>query len=182
MTDLIQINENNIYITFEITEQKDVRLLNFSPFKYNSNSINTKKDKKWFRVVELQVTGENQDDHHGEKHTGTSPADRLKYKDFKDYNNEMGRKLEIIMTEKNLSVTVHYQFYNNVPVIRAWIEVTNKGNKAQGIEYISSFALTGIARKGLQDWDEKSNVYLPHNSWKGEFQWRKYGVKELGGF
>ena len=92
----------------------------------------------------------------------------------------MGRKLEIIMTENNLSVTVHYQFYDNVSVIRAWAEVTNKGKKAQGIEYISSFALTGITRKGLQDRDEKSNIYLPHNSWKGEFQWRKYGVKELG--
>jgi alpha-galactosidase len=179
MSRTISIKENGIYLVFEIAEDNDIRLLHFSPVPFNEDSIK-ENQKKWFRLAEIHVTGENQDDHHGSKHTGSMPGGCLKYKEHKDYRNEKGRKLEITTQDNELLVTSHLQFFDNVKVVRSWTEVKNFGNTPKGLEYVSSFALTGISKEGLQDWDEKSRIHIPHNTWCGEAQWKQYNLPEIG--
>lgn len=62
---------------------------------------------------------------HGTKYTYTAPGYRLKYKDMKDYRNETGRKLEILMEDKptGLEVCSNIQFYDGISVIRSWTEL-----------------------------------------------------------
>ena len=78
MSQWIEVQENGLYLTFEITESKDVRLLHFSSLPlYEEASTWDEKKKSKFRLVELHVLGENQNDHHGSKHTGSMPGGRL---------------------------------------------------------------------------------------------------------
>ncbi|MBP1996583.1 glycoside hydrolase family 36 protein [Paenibacillus eucommiae] len=176
----ISICENGIYLEVEITESRDVRLLHLSPFPLNVQELDSEDARRKFRIVEIQVTGMDQDDHHGAKYTGTLPGNRLKYVCHTDRHNEYGRKLEIVLEDEGLLVTVHYQMFNDIPVLRSWTEITNSANTPIGLEYVSSFALTGIAKEGSSSWEAKSRLHVAHNTWHGELQWRNNTLPELG--
>ena len=105
-----------------------------------------------------------------------------KYKAFKDYRNEKGRKLEVITEDSitGLEAVCHMQFYDGISVVRSWTEVTNRGEEAQGLEYVSSFSLNGIDKEGLRPFDEKMELSIPHNAWQKELCWQTYTLGELG--
>lgn len=180
MNGIWTIEENGIRLVFERTEEGDVRLLHYASASVQTELPAEEKQRKTFRMIEAQVTGEDQDDHHGSKHLGTMPAKAMKYVRHEDYRNASGRKLEIAIEGGGLRTTCHYQLYHGIPAVRVWTEIENVSDEEKGIEYVSSFALTGIAKEGPRGWDEKTRVYLPHNAWCGEYQWRSYGVAELG--
>ena len=78
MSEIISIFENGLYLFCEVNDDLDIRLLHLSSLPYEKHSIND-DDKKWFRLVELQLTGQNHDDHHGSKNTGTLPGKHLRF-------------------------------------------------------------------------------------------------------
>lgn len=175
----IQIEENGIYMMFEVTEENNVCLLHCNVIPYEEDSIESYKKEK-FSCVQLQLSGYNPDEHHGSKHSGSSHGQLLKYVGHTDIRNTFGRKLEIEQQAENIKVISHVQFYDNISVIRTWNEVINTGADEETLEYVSSFALTGCLKEGLKPWNEKGVLHLPHNTWAGEVQWRKYSLPELG--
>ncbi|PYI56618.1 glycoside hydrolase family 36 protein [Paenibacillus flagellatus] len=177
---LIAIRESGIHLHVEITEDGDVRLRHFSPFPEDEARSGSDATRSRRRIVELQASGEDHNDHHGAKYTGTMPAGRLVYAGHSDTRNEAGRKLEVALEDGDTLVTVHYQFYDGIAVIRAWTEVTNRGAVPLPLEYVSSFALTGIDKEGEGTWETKSRLHVPHNTWHGELQWRGCSLPELG--
>ncbi len=180
MSKLFNIHENGIYMVWEISDEQDVRLLHLSAVPFNNDLITDETQRRWHRMVDIQVTGEDQDDHHGSKHTGTMPGGRLKYQGDSDTVNNLGRKLEIEQGDDSISVTSHFQFYSGIPVVRSWTEVKNTGDADMGLEYVTSFALTGIDKEGLSSWEKKSELYIPYNAWHGEFQWQRGTLPEFG--
>jgi alpha-galactosidase len=98
MSKVISIEENHLNLVFYVTDQQELRLLHCSALAFQDDrlvDLNTKR----FRLVELQATGENHEDHHGSKSTGTSPANRLRYDSHQDYRNVLGRKLEFTQVD-----------------------------------------------------------------------------------
>jgi alpha-galactosidase len=182
MSQFIYIEENGLYLTFEISDTKDVRLLHFSAQPNPDIESWDDKRKRKFRLVEVHVTGENQNDHHGSKHTGSMPGNRLRLLEWKDNHNELGRTLEIVQYDDStwIEVASHFQFYNGIPIVRSWTTVSNKGQTAVGLEYVSSFALTGMDKDGLSHRNEAIRLHIPHNTWFGESQWSEYSLPELG--
>lgn len=175
----INVNENGLHLVIGSDAARDVRLLHFAPFPYGPQQL-AAEQQKCCRLVEIHISGENQAANHGPKHTGTMPGHRLTYKTHRDYRTGPGRKLELETEDAGLTVISHLQFYDGIPVVRSWTEVRNDGPVAQGLEYVSSFALTGIAKEGLLPWDQKSRLHVPHHTWFGEGQWRSYTLPELG--
>ncbi|MHB9036783.1 MAG: glycoside hydrolase family 36 protein [Armatimonadota bacterium] len=181
MPQFIDIKENEINVLLEIPEDMPVQLLHFSALSYRDENIGGGLDTRaGFRLVDLQATGANQAAHHGSKHVGTSPADKLRYLRHRDYCNNFGRKLEIEQACNGLRVVSHLQFYNGTSVVRSWTEAVNESSEPLGIEYISSFSLTGIAKECLRGWEEKCILYVPHNTWQGEVRWGNYTLSQLG--
>lgn len=174
----ISIVENGLYLNIEITDDKDVRLL-YLGSKKMTTAVSSQRSQK-YRLVEIHETGMNQNIHHGSKHIGTCPGYLLKYHDHKDYTNEFGRKLEITQEYNGLYVTSHIQFYNGLSVIRSWTDVVNKSGENHPIEYITSFALTGLPFDESMPRDKGSVMHIPHNTWYGEAQWKTYTLNELG--
>lgn len=182
MAELKSIHENDLFLLFEVSDDQDVRFLHFSSLSApRINQLEGKRNQK-FRLVEIHFSGENQNDHHGSKHTGSMPGNRLKFADWKDKRNTIGRKLEIVQMDEvtGVKVTSHFQFYDSIPVVRTWTEAENQGKTAVGLEYISSFTLTGIDKGGLSDRNEKIQLHIPHNTWFGEAQWERYSLPDLG--
>lgn len=179
---VLNISENGIYMVIEITDKNEVKLLHFSAIEFGNCQISD-YEKSGFRIVELALSGfDRPEERHGIKYTVTAPGYRLKYHKHFDYRNEWGRKLEIIThdEETQIFVTSHYQFYNGISIVHCFSEVENRGEKEQGIEYISSFNLNGIEKEGLAAAEEKINIMYPHNSWQRELQWQSRTLKDAG--
>jgi len=175
----LDLCENQLHIHFEVAEDGRVSLLHCSNRLFDEASI-AEGTKHWFPAVEVHLTGRDQDDHHGVKHTASSGSNSLKYQEHRYYDNETGKKLEIVLRDEEMQVTVHYQFYTGVSVIRAWTTVTNLSDHALGLEYVSSFSLTGIGKESKEGVSERLKLYIPHNSWCREVDWRKQSLTEAG--
>lgn len=166
-----EIKENRIHMVFEVTENNELRLLNFSDD--GTENIMSEKQQKYAQAVEIQITGDNQNDHHGAKHTCCGSRERLKYISHSISENSLGKKLEIQLADECISVILNYQLYNGVSVVRCWTDIKNISSEPVGIDYISSFSLTGIGSDALK-------VYIPSNSWVNETGWMSYTLKDLG--
>nr|WP_170312156.1 glycoside hydrolase family 36 protein [Paenibacillus sacheonensis] len=155
--------------------------MHFSRLPYRAEDVDA--SCKWrFRAMEVHATGENQGDHHGPKHTGSNPGERMKYLSHADTRNERGRKLAIELGEARtgLRATMHLQFYDGVSVVRSWTELRNESDAPIPLEYVTSFALTGLGKEGLAPWERKLRLSIPHSTWCGEAQWRTHTLPELG--
>ena len=184
--DLIKITENKLNLVFEKTVSGNIKLLHFSALPFDEKNLLYRDGKPHtdrFNLVEIQISGQDRPgERHGNKYISTSPAWRLKLKDFRDYRNDKGRKLEIEQYDDICKVTVtsHIQFYDGISTVRSYTEVKNVGDEPQGIEYISSFALTGIEKEGEKPADKKLRVHIPFNGWQRECQWNSFTLPELG--
>ncbi|MBQ7794825.1 MAG: alpha-galactosidase [Clostridia bacterium] len=162
---------------FEVSEDGQLYLLNFSD-KELFGEI-TEKQKKYFSPCEIHITGKNQDDHHGAKHTVTSGSRSLKYISHSTKTNKFGLKLEILLSDNEIEAILHYQLFDGISAVRCWTTVKNISDKAVGLEYVSSFSFVGIDR-GEGRANDKLDIYVPSNSWVREVVWNKYTLSELG--
>ena len=179
---MLEFYENGIYMNLETAADGTLKLLHFSAAPYDPAVI-PKENKRGFRLVELQVPGiDRPEERHGTKFVVTAPGYRLKYKNYLDERNEFGRKLTFFTSDAETGLVVRscFQFYDGIAVVRSWTEVENRGTETQTLEYVSSFALTGLGKGGLQNRDEKLLLSIPHNSWQREIQWKTYTLPELG--
>jgi len=179
MGQYLEFEENGINIIFEVTDEKRLCLLHLSNSKFNYEIIG--ESEQWSYVpVEIQTTGNIRKNHRGGNHIGANTFYSLQYQKHMDYFNELGRKLEFALKNEEISVVLHYQFYNGVSVIKSWVDVANICDYNVGIEYISSFALHGIDKEGQSNAGNKMQIMIPHNSWCREISWRKYSLTDLG--
>ncbi len=167
--------ENGIHFHAQVTAEGDVRLLNLAPWEEPAP-----EETRWFRLAECQGAGFDHADHHGSKHTGTEPGRRMRYAGHEDARNEYGRKLEIRQEYEGLTMTSHLQFYDGVQVVRSWTTLRNGAAQAFPLEHLSTFTLTGLAKANRGPRDAKAHVWLPHNTWFGEAQWKRYSLRQLG--
>lgn len=179
MSEQIIVEQGGLNAIFVIGEDKQVYFLHFSSQPFREEDILDYQKEK-FVLVQLQAAGLDHNEHHGSKHTGTMPGTVLKYRAHEDILNELGRKLVFHLVSEGIQVDSHIQFYDHVSVARFWNVVTNTGAEPVTIEYISTFALTGCGKEGLQTWDEKMLLHVPHNTWGGEVQWRTNSLRQLG--
>lgn len=177
----INFVENKINVVFDITDNNEVKLLHFSALPFDESTIGMTDEP--FTLVEVSVSGlDRTGERIGPKYILTTPGSKLKYKNHKDYRNEFGRKLEITTFDEKtgLEVCSNFQFYDGISVARSWTELLNTGEENLGLEYISSFTVTGIEKEGLSRQDEKLLLYIPHNAWQKEFNWNVYKLNDLG--
>ena len=60
--------------------------------------------RRWARLVEIQAAGFNQDDHHGNKYTGTNPGGLLRYLGHTRSRTALGPAWEVRQTGGGLIV------------------------------------------------------------------------------
>ena len=71
------------------------------------------------------------------------------------------------------------QFFSGIPVVQIWTVLENKGNEAVPLEYVSSFMFQNICGEGQLSYTEKTDIYVPRNSWCCEARWQKCDAREL---
>ena len=179
----IEIKENGICLVWEIDEKNNLKLLHFSALPFHREDIVAATTEYGFRFVEMNLSGFDRSyERHGNKYIVTAPGYRMKYAGHTDERNEKGRLLKFILRDDvtNVFVDAYLQFYDGDPIVRMWQTVRNEGHEAQTLEYLSSFNYEGIEKEGVLPRDEKMKIYVPHNSWQREMNWKCYTLPELG--
>ena len=164
----ITLRENGLILDILVTSDGDVRLLNLSP-----KELPDPEDSRWFRLLELQLSGQNQDDNCGSKHTGTQPGSLLRYAGHEVSRNRFGARVEVRQRWKGLTAVSHFQFYDGVCAVRSWTELTSAETETvHPVEYLSSFRLTGLLRDGALFCGRNRLLHIPHHTWYAEAQWQ----------
>ena len=169
----IRFERNGIYVDIEVCENGFVALHNCSCAPIARGEI-----AKWYPLVEIQGSGYNHNDHHASKPTLCAPGSDLHYESHSLSRNGQGDLFEIVQATDEIRVRTCWQFYDGVKAIRAWSEVTNISEGRFPLEYISSFALTGIGHECGSSGDYA--MAIPHSTWYGECQWKTNTLHELG--
>ncbi|PTM22876.1 alpha-galactosidase [Lactobacillus sp. PFC-70] len=164
---------------FEI-DQNQIRLT-----VVNSNDLSTADPelKQHFQLAEVQVTGRNFH-HKGVSFVDTNPGRDLKYLRHTITETPNGKQVAVTQVDaaQTLQVTSYYRLFNTSAVIRSWTTVENIGQTDLGLEYVSSFAVSGLNQ--FQDltgnYAEDNQLYIPHNDWTAEAQWKCQTLKDAG--
>ncbi|WP_168120543.1 alpha-galactosidase [Paenibacillus sp. HB172176] len=182
MKQVIKVHEGGLHVVIEVDGSGDVRLLHMSVLPFDEAFVGGDEQAAKFRLIEVQLAGENKAAHHGSKHIETLPGKRLLYREHTRVKNEEGTLLSIRMEDPatGLLAAVHMQFHTQFPIVKAHTTLTNTGTLPIGVEYVSTFALNGLAKEGSGSWGEKMRLHIPHHSWYGEMQWRSCSLPQLG--
>lgn len=178
-TDIRIFSSRYLDLVFEVDGDGDVRLLALRPTGEGQLNL-PENNRNTFRVAEIHCTGENHETNHDCKRIGTNPGKRLRLLRWEQ--DDAAGTLAIVMRDDKTGaqVSCHYVHSQVAPVVRTWTEVKNTGSDSIGVEYLTSFALTGLDLGGLGPRDAKMRLHIPHSTWFGEAQWRAYRLPELG--
>ena len=179
----IEIFENGIYMTFEITDEEQIKLLHFSALPFRESSLSSAKDIRSFLVNEPKLVGHNcPKKHHGSKCSDTVSGYSLKFKDFSDTSDVIGRLITVVQSSEpsHIETVTCFRFFTGIPMIRTWTVIRNSGSEPQTLEYVSAFTLNGIEKEGSLPQDEKMLVGICRNSQQRELQWQTYTLPDLG--
>ena len=121
--------------------------------------------KHWYNIAQIHVSGHDQNDHHGGKHSGCSAMDTLQYAGHEWQDST----LHITLRDEQMQAVYHYQFYKDIAAVRSWVTVT--ALTEVDLEYVASLSLTGITG---------DTVIIPHNAWGEEGLWQRQSLTEAG--
>ena len=148
-----------------------------------------KSDIKTGVEVELQVSGYNWASHHAKKLTGGNPGNELIYLGQQTLESKLGQHQVLLQQapELGLRVESHYEFFQDIPVMRRWSRLVNEGHSSVGIEHVSSAMVYNFANFGPSPLEQKLRVSYANNSWTSEAQWQsappsRWGFLENGHF
>ncbi len=177
----IDISENGLSLVFDVTEEGDVRLLHGGISPFDESAI-ADPAKPGFRLLEVQLSGEDREEYHGRSHRASYPGLRMRYVRHGEERNAGGLLFKLEMRDEvtGLETASFFQFYDGLQVFKSWTELRNGGTEPLGVEYVSSFSLNGLAKEGSGDQDDKMKLHLAHNGWQSEVQWRSNTLPELG--
>lgn len=175
-----EVSTTSTKLVFEVLDDKKVALI-----QVGSNDLSNvdEETKKQMTLTEVQVTGENIH-HKGVGFVATEPGSNLQYLNHQVINMPQGKQLAVVQInrETGLKVTNYYQLYDDTEVIRSWVTLENIGEDNLGIEYVSSFALTGVDQAGdlSGNYAEDNIFYVANNDWTAEAQWKANSLKDAG--
>ncbi len=169
----LKIGTRRLSLTLVISPDEPVKLL-LGASRLADTSM------RWARLVEVQAAGFNQDDHHGNKYTGTNPGGLLRYVSHARSRSALGPVWEIRQAGGGLIVSSYFQFLGDLPACRTWTVIENSGSEAILVEFVSSLALFGLSQGGDGPWQNKMRLHVADNSWCAECQWRSGKLADFG--
>ena len=168
---------NGIKTVFCIDGEKNARLLYMGP---DRGDVRAEENIRWFRAAEVQICGEDHNDHHFNKLFGTSEGGTLRFVSLSHSRNGFGDVLTLRQENGHIAAESVYQFYDGIAAVGAYTAVENRSGAPLTLDIVSSYENVGIFGAQPFDWEAETEIYLPHNAWKGECIWKKYTPHALG--
>lgn len=171
--DLIKINENGITLAFGGDD-------NFRLFAFGEEN-NAFTDDCGFPPNQIHLAGDNRNVHHGVKLYGARQSEDAKLVGIHEDEVGGGKRYVITTRTDKLEIKQYIVFYDGVKGFKTYNEIKNVSAAPVVAEEVNAVFLHGLCKTDYLS-AEKNYIYLPHNSWHTEAQWKKYSLKALGLF
>ncbi|WP_416980853.1 glycoside hydrolase family 36 protein [Streptomyces sp. T028] len=137
-------------------------------------------------LVEVQTTDGGRLGTSGKRHVDGALSRALRCTGHEEERVPGLRTLRVRMADETtgLRVTAEYRLRDGLPVLHAVARVENGGDAPVPLEYVSSFALSNLARTlpPGRHWEDGLALWLAGNPWSGEFRWSRATLAERGLF
>ncbi|MFJ8060953.1 glycoside hydrolase family 36 protein [Streptomyces sp. NPDC096142] len=141
-------------------------------------------------LVEIQTAGGGRLGTSGKRHVDGALSRTLRCVGHEEGVGDGGargepvRTLRVRMADEatGLRVTAVYRLRPGLPVLHAEALVRNAGDAPVTLEYVSSFAVSNLARQLPADerWEDGLSLWLAANPWSGEFRWSRATLADRG--
>lgn len=176
---VVEIVSGGLHFVIDTDKDGRARLIHFSSKPFNKEEYVEDAYSEFHTLLELHMLGFNVNDRNASRHMKLCPGWDLHYVSHDIEETTSGKLLKVFLAEKNIEVSIQYQFFNHASIVRSFAEVKNISDRMLTLDYISSFKYAGIARTE-ENWDTDTYLYIPHNCWQGELQWKKHSIHNLG--
>ena len=174
------IQENGLRLRIDFDAKQRPRLTEFAMAASPEKAPPSNPDSYQL----LQIQGEQETVRYyaamGARRSFSIPGTDFVYQTHSDRTNASGRKIEILTEWNGIEATVHWQFFNGIPVLRSWVELHNRGSHAQGLDRVGSFFFLGLMGDETTPWDESARIGLVSNAWCAELQWQHFDPRSRG--
>lgn len=180
---VIDLSENGLNILLAVTGEGALKLLHFSSKPFDEKELHYRDISEGFNLFELDIAGfDRPQERHGTKYIGCMPGNRMQYVTHSDDRDEYGRIVKVETVDEMTSVHVisTLRFFDNIPVMRIWHDITNQGGEMQTITFAGTFEYSAIDRGGSRSADDKLKVTYADNKWQGELMYRSFYLREIG--
>ena len=176
---MIIIKENGLAAYFDVNSDGTLSFYGIKNENAPAPEINEKLSPN-YTAVEIRTTGADTGRHLGGKAVGFLCPELPKYISHERAETEIGVDYVFTLKTSLLEIKLNYLFAKNSKTVRAWTEVKNISDKNVGLEYLSSFALTGLADINELPVDTDCRLMIPYNGWCREFNWQDSTLGEHG--
>ena len=174
---MIVIKENGLALYFEVSEDKHLYFYGITDGEFPAVDESLKAN---YTAIEIRTTGSDTGWHLGTKAERLLCPELPQYISHESVETKIGKKYIFNLKTSLLDIKLNYLFAKNCKTLRAWVEVTNISKNDVGLEYISSFALTGLADNRTEAVDLDCRLMIPYNGWGREFNWSDLTLGDLG--
>ena len=174
---MIVIKENGLALYFEVSEDKHLYFYGITDGEFPAVDESLKAN---YTAIEIRTTGSDTGWHLGTKAERLLCPELPQYISHESVETKIGKKYIFNLKTSLLDIKLNYLFAKNCKTLRAWVEVTNISPNDVGLEYISSFALTGLADNRTEAVDLDCRLMIPYNGWGREFNWSDLTLGDLG--
>ena len=220
----IIIEENDLYVDFQIRDNGIVELAHFAAGKPLAAAAEQDDalPAHFHPIVEIQETGKSSQDMHANKnilcsasleyryvsHSWCQAADvyikesrieercakesqaadvcikesQIEDECAKECPTEDGSVKELVITLKSpedVFAFYHMRFFKGIPVVQVWTVLENRGIVSHPIESVTSFVYQNLCGEGVKSYDEKTDLWIPHNTWDCETRWQKVDCNDV---
>ena len=180
---MIIIKENGLAAYFEVNKFGNLNFYGIWSDKDNfvapdENVVNG--DPQVYIPVEIMISGANTRKHRGGKILGCTCPDFPTYISHTCEETDLGNNYVFRLSTSLLKIKLNYLFVRNTKTVRTWTEVENISDKNVGLEYVSSFAFSGLANIALDNFETDCRLMIPQSGWGKEFCWQDSSFYELG--
>ena len=174
---MITIKENGLTLHFDINENNNLLFYGIT----EGEALNIDESlKNEYTALEIRTTGSDTGWHLGAKAEQFRCPELPEYVSHEATETEIGKQYIFRLKTSLLDIKLNYLFAKGCKTLRTWTEATNISESDVGLEYISSFALTGIADVTKQAVDLDCRLMIPYNGWGREFNWSDLSIGDLG--
>ena len=174
---MIVIKENGLALYFEVSENNHLHFYGITDGEFPAVDESLKAN---YTAIEIRTTGSDTGWHLGTKAERLLCPELPQYISHESVETKIGKKYIFNLKTSLLDIKLNYLFAKNCKTLRTWVEVTNISPNDVGLEYISSFALTGLADNRTEAVDLDCRLMIPYNGWGREFNWSDLTLGDLG--
>ena len=167
--------EGSLHLKFLLLDDHSIRLISIGKEKKE-----IKDSFEIYRPAEIQLTGLDQNGHHGIKNIDTYFGMNAKFVSFEKKDQKDFLEVILLTKDEYLECKTHYLLYKDCDVIAIYNEVKNISKERVRIEFVSSYLEYGLGKRGRRDPYEKLYFHTPFNSWHVEAEWKRESFKNLG--